>query len=363
VNSLVSSPVGSPAAMFDDRGFPVQQQKQETGWETALCVCPGERKDLQVMGMGVVGCRSERNQMLRKMDENLLMACTLGNADVDEITSLLRNRADVHAMRQPEGKTAMHLAAHSGAYNVVQALSAANADPDLVDRDDRTPLHVAALNGHANVVQFLLSEGKATPNMLDKNDQTALHFACIGGYLDVCGKLIEHKAYVEVDTVSNLQPLHFAALSGHTSIARLLLQHNADINCLCAEDLQSPLHCASSRGHAEVVQLLISKGAEVDIRNASHATPLHHAAMNNHIRVVERLLEAHANPLAVAKNNWTPMLMAFRQGHMECGRLLERTASNLKRRAAARNSQKGDSQPLMPSSAAVQGESGGLPDK
>jgi len=199
--------------------------------------------------------------------------------------------------------------------------------------------------------------------MLDKNDQTALHFACIGGYLDVCGKLIEHKAYVEVDTVSNLQPLHFAALSGHTSIARLLLQHNADINCLCAEDLQSPLHCASSRGHAEVVQLLISKGAEVDIRNASHATPLHHAAMNNHIRVVERLLEAHANPLAVAKNNWTPMLMAFRQGHMECGRLLERTASNLKRRAAARNSQKGDSQPLMPSSAAVQGESGGLPDK
>ena len=25
----------------------------------------------------------------------------------------------------------------------------------------------------------------------------ALHFACIGGYLDVCGKLIQQKAYVE----------------------------------------------------------------------------------------------------------------------------------------------------------------------
>jgi hypothetical protein len=54
--------------------------------------------------------------------------------------------------------------------------------------------------------------------------------------------------------------------------------------------------------------------------------------MNNHIRVVERLLDAQANPLAVAKNNWTPMLMAFRQGHMECGRLLERTATELKRK-------------------------------
>ena len=263
-------------------------------------------------------------------------------------------------------------------------------------------------------LQYLLLESKASPNMLDKNDQTvresthtcmmctgthtcwmrmndqtvhthmfmetppldlllplppkALHFACIGGYLDVCGKLIEQQAYVEVDTASNLQPLHFAALSGHTSIGKLLLQHGADINCLCAEDLQSPLHCAASRGHAEVVSLLIAKGAEVDIRNASNATPLHHAAMNNHIRVVEKLLEvkatcnthahhthhtraphtrthhthphapvrgeqpsispsspcilimppllqAHANPLAVAKNNWTPMLMAFRQGN------------------------------------------------
>jgi len=81
-----------------------------------------------------------------------------------------------------------------------------------------------------------------------------------------------------------------------------------------------------------MVSLLINQSAEVDIRNASNATPLHHASMNNHIRVVERLLDAQANPLAVAKNNWTPMLMAFRQGHMECGRLLERTATELKRK-------------------------------
>ena len=94
-----------------------------------------------------------------------------------------------------------------------------------------------------------------------------------------------------------------------------------------------------------MVTLLIQKGAEVDIRNASNATPLHHASMNNHIRVVERLLEAQANPLAVAKNNWTPMLMAFRQGHMECGRLLERTATQLKKKtknARAKEAKKAD---------------------
>lgn len=329
--------LGGQEAM-DDRGLPIRQEQPPNAWDQALCVCPGERKDLQILGMGINGCRSARNIELRKLDDRLLLICTLGKSDTKEIERLLKEGADIHAMRQPEGKTALHLAAHSGAIETVKALVDGHADPDLVDRDDRTSLHVAALNGHTDVVEFLLMEAGASPNMLDKNDQTALHFACIGGYLDVCGKLIEQKAYVEVDTLSNLQPLHFAALSGHTSIARLLIQHGADINCLCAEDLQSPLHCAASRGHKEMVALLVAKGAEVDIRNASNATPLHHAAMNNHIRVVERLLEAHANPLAVAKNNWTPMLMAFRQGHMECGRLLERTASNLKRRAAARTS-------------------------
>jgi len=319
-----------------------------SSWDSLLCVCPGERKDLQILGVGFAGCRSARNVELQRLDEQLLLACTVGKTE--EIGDLLSQGADVHAMRQPEGKTALHLAAHAGALDAIETLVFASADPDLVDRDDRTSLHIAALNGHAHVVKYLVSEASAAPNMLDKNDQTALHFACIGGYLDVCAELIEFQAYVEVDTVSNLQPLHFAALSGHTAIAKLLLHHGADINCLCAEDLQSPLHCAASRGHAEVVSLLIAKGAEVDIRNASNATPLHHAAMNNHIRVAEKLLEAHANPLSVAKNNWTPMLMAFRQGHMECGRLLERTASNLKRRAASRNNIRAQERPSSPHS-------------
>lgn len=32
----------------DDRGLPLRVEQNPNGWETALCVCPGERKDLQV---------------------------------------------------------------------------------------------------------------------------------------------------------------------------------------------------------------------------------------------------------------------------------------------------------------------------
>jgi len=302
-------------------------------WDSLACCDSRGLADAAGRMNSLTGCNG-RSRADRQLDEKLMLNCTIGNDA--EIQRLLVQGADIKICR-PEGKTCMHLAAHSGHLKSVEVLHTSHAEADVVDRDGRTPLHIAALNGHREVVRFLLETAGVLPNVLDKNDQTALHFACIGGHYLCCMALIEYFAYVEVDTPSNLQPLHFASLSGHTAIAKLLLENNANVDVLCAEDLQSPLHCAASRGHVEVVSLLILQKAEVDIRNSSNATPLHHAAMNNHVRVVEKLLEGHANPLAIAKNNWTPMLMAFRQGHMDCGRLLERSASMMKRRTRSIN--------------------------
>lgn len=95
--------------------------------------------------------------------------------------------------------------------------------------------HVCKASLYAHMWQFLLMESGAAPNMLDKNDQTvcpepdvrapqlpdaatlqALHFACIGGYLDVCGKLIEQKAYVEVASAV-LDTASFTLLYGRST--------------------------------------------------------------------------------------------------------------------------------------------------
>ena len=103
----------------------------------------------------------------------------------------------------------------------------------------------------------------------------------------------------------------------------LLFTGDANVDALCSQDLQSPLHCAASRGHADVVMLLLERSADCNIRNLSMATPLHHAAMGNHVDVCVALLNAQADPAAVAQNGWTPSLMAYRQGHVQCGKMLD----------------------------------------
>jgi hypothetical protein len=56
-----------------------------------------------------------------------------------------------------------------------------NAEPDasVADEEGRTPLHVAALNGHSSCVVLLLKKGQPV-DASDKRGQTPLHLAGAG---------------------------------------------------------------------------------------------------------------------------------------------------------------------------------------
>lgn len=71
----------------------------------------------------------------------------------------------------------------------IAALVAEGADVNIADFDDRTALHVAACEGHAKVVEFLLNQG-ANVNARDRWGSTPLSDAKHYGSKDVC-KILE----------------------------------------------------------------------------------------------------------------------------------------------------------------------------
>ena len=56
-----------------------------------------------------------------------------------------------------------------------------------------TPLHLAAINGHLSVVEYLVNQ-KADINTKDKEYRTPLHYGAQNGHLSVVEYLVNHKA-------------------------------------------------------------------------------------------------------------------------------------------------------------------------
>jgi ankyrin repeat protein len=58
----------------------------------------------------------------------------------------------------PFGNTLLHSAVVSGDLDEVKRLLAAGADPNVANRDGRTPVQMAAILGHAHIEELLRSD-------------------------------------------------------------------------------------------------------------------------------------------------------------------------------------------------------------
>ncbi len=73
----------------------------------------------------------------------------------------------------------MHIASLNGHANVVEVLIASGIDVNTKDSMDRTPLHCASLNGDREVMKVLVAGG-ANINATDESDITSVcKFLCL----------------------------------------------------------------------------------------------------------------------------------------------------------------------------------------
>lgn len=150
-------------------------------------------------------------------------------------------------------------------------------------------LMIAAREGHAQIVEYLLRE-KAQINTRNQMGETALMLAAFKGHLPLVQVL--HKAGADLKS-SGWTALHYAAYEGHVAVCRYLLEHEVDVDAR-APNGSTPLMLAARQGHQEAVKLLLWEHADPKLVNQDGATALAWALKNKHLEVAKLLRDAGA---------------------------------------------------------------------
>ncbi|KAM8982977.1 ankyrin repeat domain-containing protein 27 isoform 1-T6 [Ara ararauna] len=152
---------------------------------------------------------------------------------------------------------------------------------NVSNEDGFTPLHMAALHGHSELVSLLLKHG-ASISAKNAKHAVPLHLACQKGHFQVVKCLMDYNAKQNKKDIYGNTPLIYACLNGQYETTALLLQHGASVNLSNAKG-NTALHEAVIGKNEALVDLLLQNGAMTHIRNERNCTPADCAEPNSSI--------------------------------------------------------------------------------
>uniref|UniRef100_A0A1A8VCX1 Uncharacterized protein n=1 Tax=Nothobranchius furzeri TaxID=105023 RepID=A0A1A8VCX1_NOTFU len=290
----------------------------------------------------------------------LLAAAAMGH--MKTVSRLLFWGAAVDAI-DCEGRTALCLAAARGSLEVVRALLDRGLDENHKDDLGWTPLHAAACEGHRTICAALTDQGSmARVGEMDIEGRTPLILAAQEGHWSTVKLLLDRRSPIDHRAYDGHSALSAAFLEGHADVAELLMKRGADTdvrdaegrpllyllvlnNCLDMAALliekggvplesrdsegRTALHVASWQGNVEIVGLLLNHGANPNTQDAEGRPPIHSVAWTGHVTMGHRLLEASAVNIDLACHQGaTALSIASQEGHSNIVRMLLEKGAN-----------------------------------
>ncbi|XP_063225232.1 uncharacterized protein LOC134532597 [Bacillus rossius redtenbacheri] len=205
----------------------------------------------------------------------------------------------------------LHKAAWQGNLDKLK-VNLKKTDIDIPDRYNRTPLHLAASQGHCNVVWFLIVNN-ANMNICDNEGKTPLLKAIECGQTETVRLMLERGADINIVDYNGNSGLHLAAKHSFYEIASMLLNRgaNEDSNNLG----EFPLHVATQFEHDDLIELLLRYGSSVNVVDRDNRSPLMLAARSGRMPLVQLFLEYGAQRAVMDSNDWTAEDYALFSGH------------------------------------------------
>ena len=202
---------------------------------------------------------------------------------IEEVVSAA-SRGDVDAIRTVEH--------HAGSEDNFRTLL------NKPDYDGRTPLHLAAEEGHESMVKHLLDKG-ADSSPRDRWAGSALDDARRAGHQGVVG-MIEKAVKGTDDDASGESGLSKAAAARGQQLRASIDAQHAPMIASTPELLE--VIWASAEGDLITLRRQVAKGARLHIRDYDDRTPLHLAAAQGQIGIVRFLVNYHVSRCSAIKN-------------------------------------------------------------
>ncbi|MCJ1379768.1 hypothetical protein MMC17_002871 [Xylographa soralifera] len=218
-----------------------------------------------------------------------------------EMVAALLSRNVSPNMKSRDGRTPIQLAAQQGHVEIARMLVKGGADVNLTDNTEGNLVHEAAQFGQIEMLKYLLGTCNSQLitgttsvwfDAMEVSAFTALHLAAIEGRADTVKFLLKSAQFSQIDirtTGPQYTPLYLAAWMGHASTVANLLDLGADHNLTESISMLTPLHKAAKRGFYPVVRILLDSGADTQKKDKNEATPELLALAEGHTQVAELL--------------------------------------------------------------------------
>lgn len=254
---------------------------------------------------------------------------------------LIENGAVVQNKKMVGDRSAIYWACARGKVETVNLLVKHGADLKSQDPWGYQLIHIAAKNGHANMVDFLLKKGvnidsQASPSGYPTK---AMHVAASYGKINVIKVLLKHKQSINVFNHKYYQetPLMSAIQNKQLKTIKFLIKNNAKVN-LASANKETGLHRAlydsnvmsilsleymkasfkkRNKIDKAIVRILLEKGANINSLSNSNETPLMYAIKNKKLALAKYLLEKGADYKNINNNNSNLLHVAAQKGDLE----------------------------------------------
>ena len=263
-------------------------------------------------------------------DTPLTLAASEGHNNVVHVL-LYDFQCSVDAKGQ-DGYTALHYSCRYGHVYIVRTLVKHKANVNARTDSGDTPLTLAAINKHDNVVHAL---SDYNCEVYAKDSITALlHSSCERGYIGIVRTLLkEHKANINLDarTDSGDTPLTLAAINKHDNVVHALSDYNCKVYAKDKYAYTALLHLSCKRGYVYIVRTIIKyKRAHINARTLSGDTPLTLAARHKHDNVIHALLsDSQCLVDAKGQDGYTALHYSCRYGHVDIVKILIKHKANV----------------------------------